>query len=104
VPNARSSRRSGLERVLGQPLVVDWLPPYLGWDDAVEFHLRRWGAAAGTRSLQWSSTTGEIVSAHWLTAAEAAQRLSPLAARRLLWIDEARPDDTTYFEEGRPLG
>ena len=47
---------------------------------------------------------GEIVSAHWLPACEAAGHVSDLAARRLRWIDEVRPTSTTYFEDGRPQG
>ena len=92
----------GLERVLGQPLVVDWLPPYLGWDDAVEF-IFDGGVLLPHEVAAMRLADGEIVSAHWLTAAEAAGHLSPLAARRLLWIDDVRPTAPTYFEEGRPL-
>ncbi len=92
----------GLERVLGQPLVVDWLPPYLGWDDAVEF-IFDGGVLLPHEVEAMRLAAGEIVSAHWLTAAEAAPRLSPLAARRLRWIDEVRPTTATYFEDGRPL-
>jgi 8-oxo-dGTP pyrophosphatase MutT (NUDIX family) len=92
----------GLVRVLGQPLVVDWLPPYLGWDDAVEF-IFDGGVLMPDEIATIRLNDGEISSAHWLTAPEAAQRLSPLAARRLLWIDEVRPTTPTYFEDGRPL-
>lgn len=93
----------GLVRVLGQPLVVDWLPPYLGWDDAVEF-IFDGGVLLPDDVAAIRLNDGEISSAHWLTAQEAAGNLSPLAARRLLWIDDARPTTPTYFEDGRPLG
>ena len=93
----------GLVRVLGQPLVIDWLPPYLGWDDAVEF-IFDGGVLLPEEVAAIRLNDGEIDSAHWLSAAEAAPRLSPLAARRLLWIDENRPTAPAYFEEGRPLG
>lgn len=93
----------GLVRVLGQPLVIDWLPPYLGWDDAVEF-IFDGGVLSAEDVAAMRLHDGEISSAHWLTAGEAAPRLSPLAARRLLWIDEVRPEAPTYFEDGRPLG
>jgi 8-oxo-dGTP diphosphatase len=92
----------GLERTLGQPLLVDWLPPYLGWDDAVEF-IFDGGVLTPDEVAAMRLNDGEIRSAHWLTAAEAAERVTPLAARRLLWLDEVRPTTTTYFEEGRPL-
>ncbi len=92
----------GLERTLGQPLVVDWLPPYLGWDDAVEF-IFDGGVLTADEVAAMTLNDGEIRSAHWLSAGEAAERVSPLAARRLLWIDEVRPRTTVYFEEGRPL-
>lgn len=93
----------GLERVLGQPLVVDWLPPYLGWDDAVEF-IFDGGVLTPDDVAAMTLNDGEIVSAHWLPAPEAAGHVSDLAARRLLWIDEVRPTSTTYFEDGRPKG
>ncbi len=93
----------GLVRVLGQPLVVDWLPPYLGWDDAVEF-IFDGGVLMPDEVAAIRLSDGEISSAHWMTATEAASRLSPLAARRLLWLDEVRPTTATYFEDGRPLG
>lgn len=93
----------GLERVLGQPLVVDWLPPYIGWDDAVEF-IFDGGVLTPDDVAAMMLNDGEIVSAHWLTAREAAGHVSDLAARRLLWIDDVRPTTTTYFEDGRPQG
>ncbi|MHB1008078.1 MAG: NUDIX domain-containing protein [Propionibacteriaceae bacterium] len=93
----------GLERSLGQPLVVDWLPPHLGWDDAVEF-IFDGGVLTPEEVAAITLNYGEISAAHWLSAAEAGARMSPLAARRLEWIDRVRPGTTTYFEEGRPLG
>jgi len=91
----------GLVRRLGAPLIVDWLPPYLGWDDAVEF-IFDGGVLQPDEVAAMRLAPGEIVSAHWLTADEAAAHVSPLAARRLSWLDTEKPATTAYFEDGRP--
>ncbi len=91
----------GLTRTLGAPLLVDWLPPYLGWDDAVEF-IFDGGVLQPDEVAAIRLAEGEIVSAHWVTAAEAVPYVSELAARRLTWLDENRPTTTAYFEQGRP--
>jgi 8-oxo-dGTP pyrophosphatase MutT (NUDIX family) len=91
----------GLVRRLTAPLIVDWLPPYLGWDDAVEF-IFDGGVLTPDEVSSMELAPGEIVSAHWVTAAEAAVHVSPLAARRLSWLDAERPATTAYFEDGRP--
>jgi len=91
----------GLRRSLTRLLVVDWLPPYLGWDDAVEF-IFDGGVLTADEIAAIELNDGEIVSAAWLPAATAATHLSDLAARRLLWLDENRPETAAYFEQGRP--
>lgn len=91
----------GLVRQLGAPLIVDWLPPYLGWDDAVEF-IFDGGVLQPDEVAAIQLAAGEIVSAHWLPATEALSHISELAARRLSWLDEHRSATTTYFENGHP--
>lgn len=91
----------GLVRRLGRPLIVDWLPPYLGWDDAVEF-IFDGGVLNPDEVASIRLARGEIVAAHWVTASQAAACVSELAARRLTWLDQTRPTTTTYFEDGRP--
>lgn len=70
----------GLEVRLGQPQLVDWLPPYLGWSDALEF-LYLGGvvdhAQVGPPEL------GEIVAAHWVAPGDVACYVTPLSARRI---------------------
>lgn len=70
----------GLDVRLGQPQLVDWLPPYLGWSDALEF-LYLGGvldhAEVGPPEL------GEIVAPHWVPPHDVASYVTPLSARRI---------------------
>lgn len=90
----------GLKCTLSQPLAIDWLPPYLGWDDAVEF-IFDGGVLLPKEVADIRLNHSEISDAHWLPADEAALHLSPLAARRLKWLDDVRPGSPCYMEDGR---
>ncbi len=91
----------GLTVRLGQPLVVDWLPPYLGWDDAVEF-IFDGGTLHANLIDSMVLGAGEIRAAHWVRRSDIARHVSPLAARRLEWILDHPGEHTRYFEDGRP--
>lgn len=90
----------GIEARLGRVLVIDWLPPYLGWDDAVEL-IFDGGILDEATSARFVLRPGEILAAHWVEPAEAAEHLIPLAARRLLWLAANPGAPTAYFEDGR---
>lgn len=91
----------GVEAQLGRLLVLDWLPPYLGWDDAVEL-IFDGGVLDPATELRLAP--GEVVAAHWVTVDQAADRLSPLAARRIRWLSAHRGAAPVYCEAGSPVG
>ena len=88
----------GLATGLGQPLITDWMPPYLGWDDAVEFIFDGGVLEAATVSTLAPSDP-EIRALHWVEPAEVPQRVTDLSARRIaLMLAGGRG----YTEAGHP--
>jgi 8-oxo-dGTP pyrophosphatase MutT (NUDIX family) len=85
---------------VGRLLVVDWLAPYLGWEDAVELifdglELSDHAAARLRPDLK------EIRAIHWLEPDAAVQRMAPFAQGRLLGALAAREERRTlYLEAG----
>ncbi|HET9127060.1 MAG TPA: NUDIX hydrolase [Propionibacteriaceae bacterium] len=70
----------GLEVRLGQPRLVDWMPPLLGWSDAIEFIWYGGTLAAGRR---FDLPDLEISGYHWATRAEIPRHVTELSARRI---------------------
>jgi 8-oxo-dGTP pyrophosphatase MutT (NUDIX family) len=72
----------GLVLELGQPLITDWMPPYLGWSDALEL-IFDGGildlATTGTLTAQ----DGEIRDVHWVAPDDVPAHVSELSARRI---------------------
>lgn len=89
----------GLALRITRPLVIDWLPPCLGWDDAVEIIF---DGGVVDPDAAFTFADGEITSAAWLTADDLAGRFTPLAERRLRWLLTHPDAPPTYFEDGRP--
>lgn len=92
----------GLLVQLGDPALVDWMPPYLGWADAVEFIYD--GGALDERVIATMRLdAGEIVAAHWYTPDEMADHVSELSARRIRATLDARtaplPGPATIFTQ-----
>ncbi len=85
---------------VGRLLVVDWLAPYLGWEDAVELifdglELSDHAAARLRPDLK------EIRAIHWLEPDAAVERMAPFAQGRLLGALAAREEGRTlYLEAG----
>lgn len=89
----------GLEAALAQPAVVDWMPPHMGWDDAVEY-LFDGGTLSDDVAASLLPTDREIRSIHWVPRTELPERVTPLSARRIeLVLDGYR--GTT--EDGFPV-
>lgn len=88
---------------VGRLLVVDWLAPYLGWEDAVELVFD--AGVLNPRSAAMLHPDGtEIRAIHWLPPQEAAARMAPYARGRLLAALEARADGrTAYLERGNRI-
>lgn len=91
----------GIDVALGPVLAVDWLPPYLGWDDAVELVFDGGVLSAGQIEA-FELESREIAAVHWVRAEEALPRLRPGAARRLEHL-LAHPGGTHYLEDGSPV-
>lgn len=89
-----------LDATPGRLLVVDWLGPYLGWEDALEL-IFDGGTLAPDQVAALRPDPSEIAGIHWLEIDEAAGRMAPFAAGRLLAAVAARRDgDTAYLERG----
>jgi len=101
-----AARREVLEEIgvdieVGRLLVLDWLPPYLGWGDAIEL-LYDGGDydAAYLDSLVYDRR--EITGARWCTPDDAAALVSPLNARRLGLLSPVKPAATLHLQDGVP--
>ncbi|RCK71069.1 NUDIX hydrolase [Desertihabitans brevis] len=90
----------GIDVTLGPLLAVDWLPPWLGWDDAVEL-IFDGGELDESQIRSFQLEAHEIAEVHWCTPEEAAPHLRPGAARRLAVL-AASPGGTHYLEDGAP--
>jgi 8-oxo-dGTP pyrophosphatase MutT (NUDIX family) len=90
----------GIELAVGRPLVVDWMPPYLGWDDAIEMIFD--GGLVGEDDLAaWSLQPTEIKRVALVDLDTAAGLVTPLAHRRLVLAASLGPDEMAYTEDGR---
>jgi 8-oxo-dGTP pyrophosphatase MutT (NUDIX family) len=90
----------GIHVRLNQPLVVDWMPPYLGWDDAVEF-IFDGGVLDQATIARMQLPETEIRAFRWVFEDEMDAHIYSLSARRLHRL-LAGPT-TIYTEDGREL-
>ncbi len=72
----------GLQVTLGQPALVDWMPPYLGWSDAVEF-LFHGGTLDDALASSLRISDGELRALHWVAPDEVHHHVTELSARRI---------------------
>lgn len=75
----------GLKVKVGEPALVDWMPPYLGWSDAVEF-IFDGGVLDDHQVSSIGVADGEIRHLHWVTRDDVANHVTELSARRILKI------------------
>lgn len=88
---------------VGRVLVVDWLRPYQGWEDAVELVFAT-AVVTETEKMAMIPDGHEILALHWLKATEAAAHMTSFGGARLsasLQADAA--GITLYTEAGIPL-
>ncbi len=84
----------------GRLLVVDWVPPRPGRTEGVMF-LFDGGVLAAAAEREIRLPADELLSWAWCTPDEAAERLSPLLARRVGAALRAVEDGVTaYLENG----
>ncbi|WP_420175317.1 NUDIX hydrolase [Luteococcus sp. OSA5] len=89
----------GITVQLHSPALVDWMPPSLGWSDALEFIydggvLDEQSIAALVREER------EIRSIHWVEPADVPTHVSPLSARRIQLVLDGF---TGFTEDGVPV-
>ncbi|MFV0532357.1 MAG: NUDIX domain-containing protein [Cumulibacter sp.] len=89
----------GLELPVSRLLAVDWLPPYLGWSDAIEL-LYDGGEHPVDLPQRLEYDTREILEAQWFSIEEITGVVSPLNARRLPLLVPNRPAGTLHLENG----
>jgi 8-oxo-dGTP diphosphatase len=90
----------GIELAVGRLLVVDWMPPYLGWDDAIEM-IFDGGLVSEDDLAAWSLQPTEIKRVALVDLDTAAGLVTPLAHRRLVLAASLGPDEMAYTEDGR---
>ncbi len=98
----------GIELHVGRLLVVDWMPPYLGWDDAIEM-IFDGGGVQEDELATWSLQPSEIRSVRLCTLDDAGALITPLAHRRLgvalgLAPAKRRTWRVAGWREARPSG
>ena len=72
----------GIEVTFGQPLLTDWMPPYLGWSDAVEF-IFDGGVLAPEVAAELGTDDREIRAIHWVRPEDVHRHVTELSARRI---------------------
>lgn len=91
----------GVELAVGRLLVADWMPPYLGWEDALELIFD--GGSVTPADLEtFVLQPSEIIRAELVTLEQAAELVTPLAHRRLSAALALGAGDSAYLEDGRP--
>lgn len=72
----------GIEVSLDQPALVDWMPPYLGWSDAIEFIFD--GGTLSPRDIEAVRVSDrEVRALHWVAPADVERHVTALSARRI---------------------
>jgi 8-oxo-dGTP diphosphatase len=90
----------GIHLEVGRLLVVDWMPPYLGWDDAIEM-IFDGGMVVENDLAYWSLQPAEIKAIALVDLTAAGELLTPLAFRRLSLAVALGPGEMAYTEDGR---
>jgi 8-oxo-dGTP pyrophosphatase MutT (NUDIX family) len=90
----------GIDLQIGRLLVVDWMPPYLGWDDAIEM-IFDGGVVTDNDLASWSLQPTEIKAVGLVDLTAAGELLTPLAFRRLSLAVGLGPNEMAYTEDGR---
>jgi 8-oxo-dGTP pyrophosphatase MutT (NUDIX family) len=72
----------GLVVELGQPLLTDWMPPHLGWSDAVEL-IFDGGVLDLATAAALTAHDREIREVHWVAPDDVPAHVSELSARRI---------------------
>ena len=91
----------GVTWPIGRLLVADWMPPYLGWEDAIEM-IFDGGRVTEAQLAEFVLQPSEIRRVMLCTLDEAAVLVTPLAHRRLALAAGLGPGQMAYTEDGAP--
>lgn len=92
----------GLDLDVGHLLIMDWMPPHLGWEDACELIFD--GGTVTDDDLAGFTLDGhEIAEVRLVSLAEAADLVTPISHRRLTVAGELGSAGFAYTENGTPL-
>ncbi|MDO5065783.1 MAG: NUDIX hydrolase [Propionibacteriaceae bacterium] len=72
----------GITCTLGQPVLVDWMPPYLGWGDAIEF-IYDGGVLPEPLAASLSPRDQELKAVHWVEREQLSAHVTELSHRRI---------------------
>jgi hypothetical protein len=78
------------------------MPPYLGWDDAIEM-IFDGGMVAENDLAYWSLQPTEIKAVALVDLPTASELVTPLAFRRLTLAAALGPNELAYTEDGRTI-
>lgn len=90
----------GIHLPINRLLVADWMPPYLGWDDAIEM-IFDGGTVTQADVDNFTLQENEIKRVELVDLDAAAELLTPLGHRRLVIAASLAPGETAYLEDGR---
>jgi 8-oxo-dGTP diphosphatase len=90
----------GIDLDVGRLLLADWMPPYLGWDDALEL-IFDGGTTVDADLPGLALQPAEIRSVRLCTLEQAADLVTPISHRRLSVALDLAPGETAYLENGR---
>jgi len=110
IVEAGESPRVGAEREVleeiglivhfGDATLIDWMPPYLGWSDAIEFIFDGGTLAPEVADGITATDPRELVAVHWVDPADLNERVTELSARRIRLLLSGF---TGMTEDGRPI-
>ena len=89
----------GIDLALGRLMITDWMPPYLGWEDAVEL-IYDGGTIEEADLSALTLQPAEIRRVALVTLDEAAALVTPLSLRRLTVASGLAPSESAYLENG----
>ena len=92
----------GIDLAVGRLLVVDWLPPYLGWDDAVEL-IFDGGLVEEATLTSFVLQDNEIQRVGLVSLEAAVDLVTPLCHRRLCAAVDQLGTGAVYLEDGRRI-
>jgi 8-oxo-dGTP diphosphatase len=93
----------GIDLELGRLMITDWMPPYLGWEDAVEM-IYDGGPIEETDLGSLTLQPAEIRRVALVTLEQAQTLVTPLSWRRLAIASALGADESVYLENGFRLG